>query len=61
MKNQIKDIIFNALLTSYSDSIIIHKIDSKNSAIEMDYHKITKEILDAIDKNGYKIIKKIKD
>ena len=61
MKNQIKDIVFNALLTSYSDSIIIHKIDSKNSAIEMDYNKITKEILDAIDKNGYKIIKKIKD
>ena len=61
MKNKIKDIVFNALLTSYSDSIIIHKIDSKNSAIEMDYNKITKEILDAIDKNGYKIIKKIKD
>lgn len=58
MPNPVKEIIFNALQNSYSDSIVIHTIDDENSAIEMDYHKITKAILKALGENNYKIVQK---
>lgn len=61
MNNKIQDIIFDALQNSYVDAIVIHKIDSENSAIEMDYYKITEELMDALDKNGYHISKKVED
>lgn len=55
--NPVKNIIYDALQQSASDYIIIHRIDPKNSAMEIDYEKITREILKSLAKNGYKIIK----
>jgi hypothetical protein len=55
--NDIKEIIFDALQNSYADAVIVHKIDSENSAIEMDYHMIAYSIINSLDENGYQIIK----
>lgn len=56
-KNPVKNIIFEALQNSVPEYVIVHKIDPQNSAIEIDYEKITKHILRLLAKNGYKITK----
>lgn len=56
-KNPVKNIIYDALQKSASDHIIIHRIDPKNSVMEIDYEKITKAILKSLNDNGYKIVK----
>ena len=55
MSNPVKDIIFKALQDSFSANVTFHKIDDDNSVIEMDYNKITKEILKSLAKAGYQI------
>jgi hypothetical protein len=57
MNEEIKNIIFNALQDSYVDCVIIHKIDNQNSAIEMDYHKIAKFLIDSLLDKNYEITK----
>ena len=54
---EIKEIIFDALQHSYADAVIVHKIDSENSAIEMDYHMIAYTIIDKLNENKYQIVK----
>jgi hypothetical protein len=54
---EIKEIIFDALQHSYADAVIVHKIDSENSAIEMDYHMIAYAIIDKLNENKYQIVK----
>ena len=56
-KNPVKDIIYTALQNSASESIVIHRIDQKNSAMEINYEKITKSILKSLNDGGYKIVK----
>lgn len=58
MSNTIKDIIFKALQDSFSENVVFHKIDEKNSIIEMDYEKITKAILKSLAQAEYKIVPK---
>jgi len=57
MTDEIKDILFTALQNSYVDSVIIHKIDSENSAIEMDYEAIACAVLKALSDNNYNVVK----
>lgn len=56
MTDEIKSILFEALQTSFVHSVIIHKIDNENSAIEMDYESIADAIINALFENGYDII-----
>lgn len=58
MSNPIKDIIFKALQDSFSQNVVFHTIDDKNSIIEMDYEKITKAILKSLSQAEYKIVPK---
>jgi hypothetical protein len=58
MSNPIKDIIFKALQDSFSQNVVFHTIDDKNSIIEMDYEKITKAILKSLAQAEYKIVPK---
>jgi nitrogen regulatory protein PII-like uncharacterized protein len=55
-KNPVKDIIFQALQNSASDNIVMHTIDDENGVIEIDYEKITRAILKALNNAKYKII-----
>lgn len=55
--NNVKEIIFDALQHSYADAVIVHKIDSENSAIEMDYHMIAYAIIEKLNDCGYQITK----
>lgn len=58
MSNPIKDTIFKALQDSFSENVVFHTIDDKNSIIEMDYEKITKSILKSLAQAEYKIVPK---
>lgn len=53
----LKEILSNALQESYVQSVIVHKIDNENSAIEMDYDTIVFAILQSLKDNDYEIIK----
>jgi len=55
-KNKVKQIIYNSLQESANDGIQVHRIDSVNSIIEIDYEKITNKILKDLAKEKYKII-----
>ena len=57
-KNPVKEIIYEALQGSASNSIIMHAIDKDNGVIEIDYEKITRAILKSLAENEYKITKK---
>lgn len=58
-EKEIKEIIFYALQHSYADSVIVHKIDSENSAIEMDYESIATAIINALADKNYAILKNV--
>lgn len=58
-EKEIKEIIFDALQHSYADSVIVHKIDSENSAIEMDYESIAAAIINALTNKDYIILKNL--
>ena len=56
MPNPIKIIIFKSLQDSFAENVTFHKIDDENSIIEMDYERITREILRDLQKEGYSIV-----
>ena len=56
MPNPIKVVIFKSLQDSFAENVTFHKIDDENSIIEMDYERITKEILRDLQKEGYSIV-----
>ena len=56
MPNPIKVVIFKSLQDSFAENVTFHKIDDENSIIEMDYERITREILRDLQKEGYSIV-----
>ena len=55
MSDPIKDVIFKSLQDSFAENVTFHKIDDDNSIIEMNYERITREILRDLQKQGYTI------
>ena len=56
MPNPIKVVIFKSLQDSFAENVTFHKIDDENSIIELDYERITREILRDLQKEGYSIV-----
>ena len=56
MPSPIKVVIFKSLQDSFAENVTFHKIDDENSIIEMDYERITREILRDLQKEGYSIV-----
>ncbi len=56
MTTNIDQIIFESLKNIFNTALIIHTIDSANSAMEIDYEKIAKAIIDDLGNNNYFIV-----
>lgn len=57
MTSNIEQIIFDSLKNVFTSALTVHTIDDQNSAMELDYEKIAKAIIDDLGKNNYFIVK----